>query len=449
MMMGNLKRISLLICFLLLLPVYEAQSQVQRICIPSSPTANDCIVVTKTTPMPTDPGAAPSGSATATNQTSQITQETAINAVLGLQVDAACSTDNGTCTVAALFKRNNQRLTSILTAIGSPLQAGGSVGISGTLPAFANTPTFNLGTIGTAATAANQTTANASLASIDTKTPTLGQQAGAGSSPVVLSSDPDLRPSTGAITVQDTGSTTASGQNSVTVVTGTPTAGSTQSQAINGISTTRIQASGTFTGTGTIEGSIDGGTTWYALPARVVGTVFTGSTFTAIGLFDTDSSGLTNIRVRATAAMTGSLVIRFVSSATSGPVQVLNPMRLVDNGSGVTAVVKTASTPPVSTDPAVVVTPMAIGLTPTDRTITSATGASQTVANANTSRRELTIVNTGNANCGINPTGGTAAIGGAGTLTLYPGGSYTPRIPTLAAVTAICAAGQSLYVDEG
>lgn len=89
-----------------------------------------------------------------------------------------------------------------------------------------------------------------------------------------------------------------------------------------------------------------------------------------------------------------------------------------------------------------------VGITPTDRTVTSATGASQTVMAANASRHSLTIVNTGNANCGINPTGGTAVIGGAGTLTLSPLGAYTPRIPTLSAVTAICTAAQPLYADE-
>lgn len=40
-----------------------------------------------------------------------------------------------------------------------------------------------------AATAANQTTANTSLASIDTKTPTVGQKAMAASTPVVIASD--------------------------------------------------------------------------------------------------------------------------------------------------------------------------------------------------------------------------------------------------------------------
>jgi len=90
----------------------------------------------------------------------------------------------------------------------------------------------------------------------------------------------------------------------------------------------------------------------------------------------------------------------------------------------------------------------ALGITPTDRTITSATGASQQMMAANAARHSLLIENTGNANCGVNPTGGTAAIGGAGTLTLVPNGSYQPRVPTLTAVTVICAAAQPIYGEE-
>lgn len=89
-----------------------------------------------------------------------------------------------------------------------------------------------------------------------------------------------------------------------------------------------------------------------------------------------------------------------------------------------------------------------IGITPTDGTITSATGSSQTVFALNASRHSLIVQNTGNANCGVNPTGGTAIIGGAATLTLFPGGSYQPRIPTLSAVTAICTSGQPLYAEQ-
>ena len=92
--------------------------------------------------------------------------------------------------------------------------------------------------------------------------------------------------------------------------------------------------------------------------------------------------------------------------------------------------------------------PQQIGTTPTDHTIASATGSSQQVMPANDRRHSMTIENTGADNCGVNPTGGTAAIGGAGTITLLPGGAYTPRVPSLSAVTAICTSGQPLYADD-
>jgi hypothetical protein len=82
-------------------------------------------------------------------------------------------------------------LTTINTTLGAPFQAGGSIGnssfgISGTLPSYAATPTFNLGTLNGAATSAAQATGNTSLSSIDGKTPSLGQALAAGSAPVVL-----------------------------------------------------------------------------------------------------------------------------------------------------------------------------------------------------------------------------------------------------------------------
>jgi hypothetical protein len=68
--------------------------------------------------------------ATAANQVLQLAQETAINTVLGLQADSACATDNGTCTIAALTKRNNQRLTTLNTTLGTPMQATGGLPIT-------------------------------------------------------------------------------------------------------------------------------------------------------------------------------------------------------------------------------------------------------------------------------------------------------------------------------
>lgn len=65
----------------------------------------------------------------------------------GTTTDAACATDNGTCTEIALLKRENQRLTTLITATGTPFQAGGSIGNAG----FTSTPVateVHLGEVG-------------------------------------------------------------------------------------------------------------------------------------------------------------------------------------------------------------------------------------------------------------------------------------------------------------
>ena len=58
-----------------------------------------------------------------------------------------------------------------------------------------------------------------------------------------------------------------------------------------------------------------------------------------------------------------------------------------------------------------------------DASITSLSGSSQQALPPFRARRFLAIENTGNANIGVNPTGGVAAIGGPGTLTIVPNGS--------------------------
>lgn len=58
----------------------------------------------------------PTGWPTAANQTSQITQETAINTVLGTQADSVCGTATGTCTLQALIKFLNTAATSSIPA---------------------------------------------------------------------------------------------------------------------------------------------------------------------------------------------------------------------------------------------------------------------------------------------------------------------------------------------
>jgi len=189
---------------------------------------------------------------------------------------------------------------------------------------------------------------------VDVKGP-VGQATVANSIPVTLPSNPDQRPGSGNITIVDSGSSSTTGQNGGTIVTGTPTANSFYTQAINGQSSVRVQVSGTWTGTLSFESSVDGGMTWASIPLRVTGTVYTQASVTGNGDFYGDVSGLTNFRVRATAAVTGTAVVQNTYSAVSGAVQILNPVRVVDNGSGATATIKPASTAPASTDTSVVV----------------------------------------------------------------------------------------------
>jgi hypothetical protein len=106
------------------------------------------------------------------------------SATHGLTTDSACATDNGTCGIVALMKRNNQRVTSMIAAIGTPMQqTGGSVSIAGNLPGFASTPTFNIGTggpSGYALEAGHIATVDTSTASAATNTAQLHTDNGAG-----------------------------------------------------------------------------------------------------------------------------------------------------------------------------------------------------------------------------------------------------------------------------
>lgn len=67
-----------------------------------------------TTPLATTGGGGGGGGAVTVADGADVTQ--------GALADAACGTDNGTCTEQALIKRNNQRLTTINTTLGAPAQ---------------------------------------------------------------------------------------------------------------------------------------------------------------------------------------------------------------------------------------------------------------------------------------------------------------------------------------
>lgn len=80
----------------------------------------------------------------------------------GLTTDTACATDNGTCTSQALWKRNNQRMTSLITALGTPFQAGGSIGNTTFAATQATAANLNATVVG-GTTAADASTLTATI----------------------------------------------------------------------------------------------------------------------------------------------------------------------------------------------------------------------------------------------------------------------------------------------
>lgn len=183
---------------------------------------------------------------------------------IGTKGDPACATDNGSCGLIALFARNNQRITSLITAMGSPFQAGGSIGntsfgISGTLPAFASTPTVN----------------------------------------AVQS---------GAYIVQPTDAVAATGSPATI-----STSGSVNIAIPAGTQKLTEQFSGTFTGlTIQYSGSMDGGTTLTVLYAKLVGPGSTQSAALSLisgGSVEVNVGGFTSV-TRTVTISTGSAVAR-------------------------------------------------------------------------------------------------------------------------------------------
>lgn len=127
----------------------------------------------------------PSGAATSSAQTSA---QTSLSSIVTNTAAAASSLGNPLSVTGAFYPATqpisaaslplpslaatSTLQSTINTTLGSPFQAGGSIGnssfgISGTLPAFTSTPTVNLGTLNGAATAGNQATEIASLANLD------------------------------------------------------------------------------------------------------------------------------------------------------------------------------------------------------------------------------------------------------------------------------------------
>jgi hypothetical protein len=247
-----------------------------------------------------------------------------------------------------------------------------------------------------------------------------GQQNKANSLPFVMPSDPDVRPTPATITAADTLTTTVTGQNGASIVTGSPSASSFLAQAVNGVSTARIQLSGSWVGTMMIEQSVDGGATYGAMGCHVNGTVYSASQVTGNGIFDCELAGATNFRVRASSFVGGGTAVLTETLTTfTGVVKIVNSVAIKDNASGSAMTIKPASTAPAGTDPAAVVSlspnsspsvTAPLGVTSTDFSGTITAGGSyQPIIAASGSRKGCLIQNPSTATEVLNVKFGTMA----------------------------------------
>lgn len=149
--------------------------------------------------------------------------------------------------------------------------------------------------------------------------------------PVAVESIPaDGSPATQNVTTQDVASVSTTQAYGQVAVTGTPSAGSAASFALASLQSVEIQVNGTWSGTLVTEVSMDSGTTWFIRGIKISGVAPLESTFTGTsgtGSFEGGMNvvGITNVRVRSTAALGGTAVVLIRSSVNNGSVTVSNP----------------------------------------------------------------------------------------------------------------------------
>ena len=240
----------------------------------------------------------------------------------GAKADAAYA-GAGTASVIAALKGCYNLLAAALPAGANVI---GSVNINGTLPAFAATPTFNLGTLNGAAT-------NATLLTISAQLPTaLGQQLSSASMGVVLASDQAAL----AVNADAPQILANPAANSIAALNGTITwnvegGGGYILSLTNGPGATTA-----WVGTVTFQYTINGGTTWNNLNATPLtsATGATVTTATANGLWQVNPPNGANVQVRAnmTAYTSGTVYADLASNGQVGGMVLLPWVYTVTSG---------------------------------------------------------------------------------------------------------------------
>jgi len=112
-------------------------------------------------------------------------------------------------------------------------------------------------------------------------------------------------------------------QQADSTATGTITSNQSVSIALNGAGTVGIQISGTWSGSITAEGSVDG-TNYSALPCAALTSGGIGSVFTVNNIFQASVAGLAYMRMRGTTVATGTATINLISNHAVGAISLLN-----------------------------------------------------------------------------------------------------------------------------
>lgn len=289
-------------------------------------------------------------------------------------------------------------------------------------------------TIGTSPTSKNGIAAFSFLdASGNFILPQFGQAQATNSIPVVTQAD--AQPATQTITAQDISSATVTGANGQVFFLGTPTAGSVANFVLSSFAAIEVQVTGLWTGTLTTEVSTDGGTLWAPRGVKQTGSPYISTTFTQNFWGGMNFIGMTNVRVRSTAAWSGTAVVRVTASINAGSVIVTNPQMLRDGTTqSIFNTIKAASTAALATDTAIVValspnSPLPTGsnnvgsITNITGTVPLPTGAATSADQTNGTQK--TQIVDGSAN--VMPVGDVAARGifdkltdGTNTATIKP-----------------------------
>lgn len=230
---------------------------------------------------------------------------------------------------------------------------------------------------------------------------------------------------TGTVTVQDTGSTTSTQFNSQTIVTGTPTAGSFVQFTVSSVETAMVTISGTWTGTAQPEISTDGGTTWIPHAIHQIGSASFITAFTSNVVGSLNLAAKNWIRIRATAAVTGTMNVRITQSGNPSSIYVANAIKIVDGSSqtsSTTLSIKAASSPSSFSDTGTVVSIRPdVGGNLTQTNISCGT-SSTTVLAANTATQFISIRNpTTSTNTIYLNLSGSAATTAVPSIDLPPG----------------------------